>query len=111
MKKIGGNVVAEFQKLVVSRNKIGEEVKAWQTVATHKGFLDLSSGTSSYLGQNAKTVDSTHVFICDVFDIDVKSVSRMVIGKRTFDVTYFDEPMELGYHYEVFLKETEQYGN
>lgn len=111
MRRIGGNIVADFQTLAVVRNELGEEVKGWETIATKRGFLDLSNSNANHQYANAKTIESTHVFICDRFDIDTSSVSRLVIGGRTFDVTYFDEPMALGYHFEIFLKETEQHGN
>lgn len=111
MKKIKGNVMADFQGLVIARNEIGEEVKGWKTISSHKGFLDLSSGSSSYLGQNAKTVEATHVFICDAFQIDRAAVSRLVIKGRDYDVLYFDEPMGMDEHFEVYLKEKAQNGN
>ena len=111
MKRIRGNVTADFQGLVIARNEIGEEVKGWQTIASHKGFLDLSSGTSGYLGQNAKTVEATHVFLCNVFAIDKTAVSRLVVAGRSYDVLYFDEPMGMGEHFEIYLKEKAQNGN
>lgn len=110
MKRVGGNITAEFQMLSVSRNEIGENVKGWKTIASHKGWLDMMSGSSSYRSFNAKTEESTHVFICDRFSIDKASIVRLVIDGRNYDVTYFDEPMGLGYHFEIFLKETEQNG-
>ena len=108
MKKVGGNINAEFQSFSTIRNEIGEEIQQWATVAQHKGWLDLSSGNSSYKSFNAKTEEATHVFVCDRFDIDKVSIGRLVIKGKTFDVTYFDEPMELGYHFEIFLKELNQ---
>lgn len=108
MKKVKGNVMADFQGLVIERNEIGEEVKGWKTISSHKGFLDLSSGSSNYLGQNAKTVEATHVFICDAFQIDKTAVSRLVVGGKSYDVLYFDEPMGMMEHFEVYLKEKAQ---
>ena len=111
MKKIGGNVIAEFQAMTVSKNEIGEDVESLNTVAKHKGFLDLSSGNSSYEKYKTKMDEATHVFICDAFDIDRSKVTRLLIKESAYDVVYFDEPMELGYHFEIFLKRIEQYGS
>lgn len=103
-------MTAVFQKVVTSKNSIGEMERSFATVATRKGFLDLSSGSSSYTSYSAKTEESTHVFICDWFDIDRNSVTRLLIGERVFDVLYLDEPMGKGYHFEVYLKEVIQHG-
>ncbi len=108
MKKIKGNVIAQFQIYGIVKNDIGEEVKQWVTIASKKGFLDLSNGNSSYGKYNAKTVEATHIFICDPFDVDMKSVNRLLIGSDIYDVTYFDNPMGMGFHYEVYLKEISQ---
>ncbi len=111
MKKIGGNIQAEFQGFVITKNEIGEDIKKWQTIAKHKGWLDLSNGNSRYGDFNAKTEEATHVFVCDAFEIDKTKVGRLLIKGRFFDVSYFDEPMELSYHFEIYLKEIIQNGN
>lgn len=110
MKAVGGNVTADFLTLSASRNGIGEMTPVYSTIATCEGWLDYSSGTSTYNGYSAKTEESTHVFVCDFFDADLSQVSRLSIGGRTFDVLYSDHPMGLGYHYEIFLKEVVQDG-
>ena len=113
MKKIGGNVIAEFQAMTVFKNEIGEDVESLNTVAKHRGFLDLSSGNSSYEKYKTKMEEATHIFICDTFDIDRSKVTRLSIKESAYDVVYFDEPMEFGfgYHFEIFLKRVEQYGS
>ena len=108
MKKIKGNVMADFQCVLTVTNSIGEEVESWETVTSKRGWLDLSSGSSNYVSQNARTVEATHVFLCDRFDIDMASVKRLVVKGRSYDVTYFDEPMGMGEHFEIYLKETSQ---
>lgn len=110
MKRIGGNVRASFLALSVKRNAIGEMERSYTKVAEHIGFLDYASGGSSYRTYETKTSETTHVFICDAFDIDRTKVSRLEIGERYFDVLSFDEPMGLGYHFEIELKETRQDG-
>ncbi len=110
MKRIGGNVTASFLSLAVRRNAIGEMECSYSKIAEHRGFLDYASGGAAYRDYDAKTSETTHIFLCDAFDIDRSRVSRIMIGERSFDVVSFDEPMELGYHFEIELKETRQDG-
>ena len=110
MKRIGGNVTASFLALSVKRNSIGEIERNYTGMAEHIGFLDYSAGGSSYRTYDAKTSETTHIFICDAFAIDHTKVSRLEIDGRSFDVVTFDEPMGLGYHFEIELKETRQDG-
>ena len=110
MKSIGGNVMASFLRLKVTRNRIGEMERSYEKIAEHIGFLDYSSGSSSYRTFSTKTEESTHVFLCDRFDVDRSQVTRLMIGETYYDVLSFDEPMGLGYHFEIYLKETVQNG-
>lgn len=121
MNKIGGNIEAILQVYVPTTNEIGESVKVWHDVVTLKGYLDLSGGDSKRTVYNSKIEESTHVFICDfkpileTILIGGKSVrvnvenTRMAIKNKLYDVLLIDNPMELNYHYEIFLKYTGGY--
>ena len=116
MKSIGGNVTASFMALEVTTNSIGEDAQDWYQIATHKGFLDYAKGEESYPSAKVyksykhKSVASTHIFICDVFDIEKSLIERLVIDSVPYDVLYFDEPMGLGdgYHFEIYLRRLDQ---
>lgn len=106
---IGGNIIGNIRVSTSIKNKIGENIHKWATVHSQKGFLDLSSGDSKYINNNAKIQESTHVFICDYFVIDkrVKAESSiMVIDGLRYDVMLIDDPMGLHQHYEIYLKFT-----
>ena len=75
MKKVGGNINAEFQSFSTIRNEIGEEIQQWTTVAQHKGWLDLSSGNSSYKSFNAKTEE---VVLARLYQFEALNVSNSV---------------------------------
>jgi len=62
---IGGNTIAQLQISTTTKNEIGESVKEWKTIHNIAGFLDLSSGDSTYTTFNAKIQESTHVFVSD----------------------------------------------
>ena len=104
---IGGNITADVQIRTVKKNAIGEQVESWTTVQTLTGFLDLQAGDSKYTTYNAKMQESTHVFICDYAELDIKAEnSRMVINGSRYDVMLIDDPMGLHRHLEIFLKFT-----
>lgn len=104
---IGGNVQAEVQIRTVTKNEIGEQVESWATAQTLTGFLDLQSGNSNYATFNAKIQESTHVFICDYVEFDMKAEnSRMVVNGGRYDIMLIDDPMGLHKHLEIFLKYT-----
>lgn len=109
MKPIGGNLTAEIQIKTVTENNIGEQVEAWETIETLTGFLDLMNGDSKYTNYNAKIQESTHVFICayKLLDSRIKSDTARIWSPKTqnyYDITLIDNPMELNYQLEFYLK-------
>jgi SPP1 family predicted phage head-tail adaptor len=105
MKKIGGNIEALIQRKTSTKNEYGEGILTWTDVDTLKGFLDLSTGGATYTTYNSKIVESTHVFVCDYKELSVNEEEiRMIINNKVYDITYIDNPMELNYHLEFYLK-------
>ena len=73
------------------------------------GFLDYSSGDSKYQVFSAKVQESTHVFVCDYVSIDndIRAEnSRLTVNGKVYDVLLIDNPMELNYQLEIYLKFT-----
>lgn len=103
---IGGNLEATIQVKLVTDNDIGEPVDNWADFITIKGWLDLSSGTSTY-SHKTKTEESSHVFIAD-YNKTVRDLfpakCRLIINERVYQVTFIDDPMEIHDHLEIFLK-------
>lgn len=109
MTDIGGNITAALQTGTIAANAIGEHVTTWADVMQLTGFLDLLAGSAGYMAYNAKIQESTHVFLCDYVELPKgvnAETARMIIAGRVYDVTYIDNPMELGEHLEIFLKYT-----
>lgn len=111
MKGIGGNLTAVIQVGIATTNEIGEPEQTWTDAKTIKGWLDLSSGNSSYNTYNAKIQESTHMFIADFVALDstiTPENSRMVINGKRYDILLIDNPMELGEgsQLEFYLKYT-----
>ena len=111
MKGIGGNITAVIQTATTTKNAIGERVKSWANAQTLKGWLDLSGGDSKYTNYSAKLQESTHIFVADYVPLasGIQSEnSRMVIGKKVYDILLIDNPMEMGSgsQLEIYLKFT-----
>ena len=106
MKRIGGNITAQIQvKTETGRNRMGERIVDWLTVHEPKGFLDLMNGDSHYTNYNAKLQESTHIFLCDYFPMDVsEKEARLLINGKIYDLKYIDDPMGLHEHLELFLQ-------
>lgn len=106
---IGGNITAYIQISSTEKNEIGESVKAWTTVDSIEGWLDLSSGDSKYTTFNEKIQESTHVFVADYKQLDSRikaENSRMIINGNAYDVMLIDDPMEMHKQLEIYLKYT-----
>lgn len=109
MVRIGGNIVGQLQTKTTTKNAIGESISTWETRHNLTGFLDYSSGDSKYQVFSAKVQESTHVFVCDyVFlDNDIRAEnSRLTVNGKVYDVLLIDNPMELNYQLEIYLKFT-----
>ena len=103
---IGGNIEATIQIKLVTDNDLGEHIDNWTDFITIKGWLDLSSGTSTH-SHKTKTEESTHVFISDynetVRKLDITK-HRCIINDRVYQITFIDDPMEIHDHLEMFLR-------
>lgn len=111
MKGIGGNTNVAIQVSTTTKNAIGEQVKAWETVQTLRGWLDLQSGDSRYRVYNAKVQESTHVFVCDYVQLDKRiqaENARLIHDDAVYDIMMIDNPMQMksGSQLEIYLKFT-----
>lgn len=117
MKKIGGNIdLVLMRKDGFKANEIGEKEPYYVDYITLQGFLDMSNTNTSHSTYNAKIQDSTHYFICDYIElptfVDEKGDKRKATANdlkaycngKEFDVLWIDNPMELNYHYEIYLE-------
>lgn len=107
MKKIGGNINGTLEKLTVSENAIGEPIKAWETAQILHGFLDLLSETKTNQSLSAFISESTHVFVCDYVEFPqglTNENTRFVCDGKTYQIEHIDDPMNLHYQLEIFLK-------
>lgn len=105
MENIGGNIYAMLQKKEITKNAIGESIDVWNDYKEIYGFLDLSSGSSTYGNYNAKIQESTHLFIMDYEELEINETnSRLICNNKIYEITLIDNPMNLNEHIEIYLK-------
>ena len=106
---IGGNATAILQTKTSSKNAFGEKVDTWVDITSITGFLDFTGGDGSYKSNFKGSVEeTTHLFICDYVELDVKPTQcRMIIDNKLYDVLMIDDPMNLHSHLEIMLKYNE----
>ena len=105
MKKIGGNTDLILKIKSQTKNGIGEKITSWVDYKTIHGFLDFMSESTGRSNFNSKIIESTHVFVCDYVEIDKKTPElKAYCNNQEFDITYIDDPMNLHYHLEIFLR-------
>ena len=105
MKRIGGNTNLILKIKSQTENEIGEKVTTWVDYKTINGYLDFMSETTGRTNYNSKIVESTHVFVCDYVPIDKEETELIAFhNNKQYDITYIDNPMNLNYHLEIFLK-------
>ena len=113
MKGIRGNRAAEIQTCTLKRNEIGERVKTWETVQTIRGWLDYTTGETGRQTYDAKVQDSSHVFVSDFVKLKDgirPDTARLIVDGKPYDIVLIDNPMELDYQLEIYLKRAESDG-
>jgi hypothetical protein len=110
MKSVGGKAIGWLQlKSGTAKNEIGEVVPQFTTLHTLTGWLDYSAGESNRTSYDAKIQESTHIFLCDYFQLDPRITaenSRMIVNGKKYDVLVIDNVMEMNQHFEIYLKYT-----
>ena len=108
---IGGNTEVRLQIMTGTvQNEIGEQIPEWNTVEIIPGWLDLVSGDSKRNTFDTKIQDSTHVFVSDYRELDIRirvENCRLLDKDRLlYDVLLIDDPMNLHQQLEIYLKYT-----
>ena len=101
---IGGNIEATIQIETTAKNEIGERVSTYTDKYKLNGWLDFTGGSSNYK-YNGKFQESTHIFISDYTQIDVKPEnSRLICNGKVYEILIIDDVMELHEQLEILLK-------
>ncbi len=108
---IGGNTTVTIQiNTGKAKNEIGEKLPVWENVQEITGWLDLSSGDSSYTSYNSKIQESTHIFLSDYVELDkrIKAENSRIVDEegKVYDIKLIDDPMGMHRQLEIYLSYT-----
>lgn len=94
------------EKETAEVNELKEPVLEYQLVYTVLGYLDMITGSDEQAYQNSLIATSSHVFITEDMSFAIDSTDRLRSVKSgiEYEITYVDDVMELGDHYEIYCK-------
>lgn len=108
MRKVKGRTLCTIQIGTSNAvNALGERETQWEDAVNFDGVLGLQSGDSKYSTFNKKAEESTHILVCD-FDVNIYALAdqntRIIAKGKIYDVLLIDNPDELDYHLEIYLR-------
>lgn len=84
------------------KNKLGQPIYDFVETGKVKGYLDMLSGNEA---ERASALSSsTHVFLTQEVDLTLTNKDRLKFGEQVYEVTFVDNPVNLGHHLEIYLK-------
>lgn len=109
MEAIGGNVTATLERRTAGElNAIGQRKNTYEVDRELVGHMDFQAGGANRLDYGTKLEDTTHVFLCDFVDLGLKPELnyRLLFKGEVYEILHVDNPMELNFHLEIYLKYT-----
>lgn len=83
---------------------IGGVIQEWKFHTEINGYMDMVTGRENTT-QNTFTEESTHVLVTDHANYDVTKADKLVSGGIGYEITFVDDPMGIGRHLEIYLKQ------
>ncbi len=84
-------------------NDLGQTITDFAKTAVFAGYMDMLSGTES-TDKLAVLEDSTHVILTKDMTVDVSKHDHIETLGKTYEVTYVDDPVNIGHHLEIYVK-------
>jgi hypothetical protein len=125
------NQAGEIWRASRTPDGAGGHMEEWIAIMTSRGKLDMLSGTERIYGNKVST-EATHIWICSPFTtliseqeatmfglpfapspygeavpLALTSRDRLVVDGKRYEMLYIDDPMHLGKHLEIYLKEAD----
>lgn len=87
-------------------DELNQPVVDYQPVYRLDGYLDLITGSDEQAYQNSLLESSSHLFISEDMSFSIESTDRLKDLKTglIYEITFVDDPMGLGDHYEIYCK-------
>lgn len=84
------------------RNALGQVTYELVEKGSILGFLDMLAGNEAERATALST--SSHVFLTKETKVSLSTKDRLRILGKEYEVTYVDDPVNLGHHLEIYLK-------
>ena len=86
-------------------NELGQPIQDWQPIDTITGYLDLMTGDEA-VSSLSYIQESSHLLMCWDMDVAITKDDKIKNPRDgyEYEVTFVDDPMELGSHYEIYCK-------
>lgn len=84
-------------------NELGQEIYEHKRTAVFTGYMDMITGTEA-VERLAYLKDSTHVILTKDMTVKAEAEDKIEVNGKTYDVTYVDDPVNLGHHLEIYVK-------
>ena len=92
-----------FKRNLVGENELGQELFEHKRVAVFAGYMDMLDGSES-TDKLAYLADSTHVILTKDTTVNAEIDDKIEINGKTYEVTYVDDPVNIGHHLEIYVK-------
>lgn len=84
------------------KNALGQVTYQLVEKGSIKGFLDMLAGNEA---ERATALSaSSHIFLTKETKVALSTKDRLRILGKEYEVTYVDDPVNLGHHLEIYLK-------
>ncbi|MGM1091322.1 phage head-tail adapter protein [Streptococcus dysgalactiae] len=85
------------------KNSINQSVFKHVEKGHFDGWLDMLSGDDKNQSKSIPA-ESSHVILTKDKSIKLTNADRIKTAKGIYEVTYVDDPVNLGHHLEIYLK-------
>ncbi|HEL2203025.1 TPA: phage head-tail adapter protein [Streptococcus suis] len=92
-----------FKRNLVGENELGQELFEHKRVAVFAGYMDMLDGSES-TDKLAYLADSTHVILTKDTTVNAEIDDKIEVNGKTYEVTYVDDPVNIGHHLEIYVK-------
>jgi SPP1 family predicted phage head-tail adaptor len=106
LKEIG--VLGTFQRATVVSGGYTGDTTTWSTLIQDKVCLENLSG-EEIIAADKKGIQATHRIYYKVADIQEKD--RVLINNKYYQITWVDNPMNMGKFLEIYAKRSDNYGS
>jgi len=92
-----------FKPTVAGENELGQEIFEYKKVAEFIGYMDMLAGNES-TDKLAYLADSTHIILTKDMTVNAKIEDKIEVNGKSYEVTYVDNPVNIGHHLEIYVK-------